>query len=79
MEIYIWERLDSVSENYHKEGGLVVVARDIDHVKELVMEYNSKFPDPVIDFGQNIKHCTVYQLSEEVRPWIFVFPDAGCC
>ncbi|WP_268753430.1 hypothetical protein [Alkalihalobacillus trypoxylicola] len=38
MKMFLFEDLDEVSPNYHCNGGLVVVARDKDHVKELIAE-----------------------------------------
>ena len=39
MKMYIFEKLDNVSDRYHSNGGLMVVAKDLDDLKEIIKEY----------------------------------------
>lgn len=74
MKIFIFERLDKVSYNYHEEGGLAVVAEDVDQVKELIeKEGNIKITE------EEWKNVITYELMDNEKPRVFVFPDAGCC
>ena len=36
MNVYIWESIEFVSDNYHDGGGLVVVAESLDAARELL-------------------------------------------
>lgn len=39
MKMFIFERLNCVSDRYHSQGGLVVIAKDREHVMELIKDY----------------------------------------
>ena len=72
MNVYIWERLEAVTGNWHSAAGVVIVASTIDAAQCLAEQQigpNFKLtqPDRVIPCGGN----------EE--PKVFIFPDAGCC
>jgi hypothetical protein len=73
MKIFIWNRLSKVSDCYHSEGGLVVVAEDLERAKALAHED----PNIVVDEEPS----AVYDLAarKKVTPRVFVFLDAGCC
>lgn len=75
MKAFIFDRVSGVSDNYHPEGGLVVIANDEDHAKQLVSER------PEIEISdENWKHpYLVLELAASVEPQIVVFPDTGCC
>lgn len=74
MEVYIWRRLDQVTDNYHREGGLVIVASSLARAKELAGENDSFDCCPVID--KDPDHILPTTESEEI---IIPFRDAGCC
>lgn len=74
MKIFVLEHVEQVSGNYHSDGGLVVVARDIEEAKKLVeREWECKPTDE--EWGQ----AMVYELKEGYETKCYVFPDAGCC
>lgn len=73
MKIFIWNRVNELTDNFHPEGGLVIVADDIERARTLVrtqalgsLEEGLKDPDYIMP----VKH------NEELY---LVFPDAGCC
>lgn len=71
MKIFIWQTIDKCTSNYHPEGGVVVVAENLERAKELALGSGAEIkedekPDAVYD---------VAQAEEKV----FIFPDAGCC
>jgi len=81
MKMYLWERLDQVSENYHCEGGLVVIAKDKKEVKKLIKAKNEAEewgPDIEIK-DEEWKDVKIFEMNENNNPEIFYFPDAGCC
>lgn len=68
MTIFVWKRLEGVTDSYHHEGGVLVVARDYARAKELVgTTVEPDFSWPVADYDAG---------AEEQK---IVFPDAGCC
>ena len=74
MFVFIWERLAHVSEYYHAEGGLAVIADSIERAKSLAADNGVVF-NPDIDTS-----VIAYELSNAtVHEKVFIFPDAGCC
>lgn len=73
MYVYIWDQLGEVTDYYHSGGGLVIVARDLQHAKELAGEYS---PNIVIDEDPDL---VVPCRDMDENPTVFVFPNAGCC
>lgn len=70
MKVFIWQRINRATGNYHPEGGVVVIARDLDKAVRLAAGKGAiidKMPDRTLDVHDN--------ASEEV----FIFQDAGCC
>ena len=70
MKVFIWQRINHATDNYHPEGGVVVIAGDLDRAVRLAADKGAiidKMPDRTLDVHDN--------ASEEV----FIFQDAGCC
>ena len=74
MNIYIWQWLDQVSNNWHRDGGLVVAAKDDARARELIAG-----EEHVEVTEEEWQEVTVYEAVEGQIEGIFVFPDAGCC
>jgi hypothetical protein len=36
--LYIWQKIDCITDRYHDEGGVAVIAKDEDEARELVEE-----------------------------------------
>ena len=71
MNIYIWERIDHCTGNYHSEGGVVVIAKNLGRAKEIAKNEGCTFtekedPDKVYPVGTQ-------------KEYIVLFPDVGCC
>jgi hypothetical protein len=71
MKVFIWETLDKVSNSWHTDGGLLVVAEDAKEAYALA----SKDPSIVIDKEPDI----ILELAGEATPQVMVFPNTGCC
>lgn len=73
MKIFIWERVDNATDNYHSGGGVMVIAENIEHAMKLAEEegvtFSSKYDSPYIE----------YELQGDNEPNVIIFPDAGCC
>jgi len=74
MKIFVFKRIDKCSDRYHEEGGLVIIAKDVEHAKELLktdksIEVTDKEWETVESFA----------LADNVEPKFWAMPDAGCC
>ena len=72
--IYVFDSVSELTDNWHSEGGLVVVAENRKHAKELIEQ----------DGGCHVAedewdYVTAYKLASKRKPCVYVFPDAGCC
>ena len=74
MKAFIWNRVEGATDNWHSEGGLFVVAPDLEEARALL---KSKVPLKCGAFGESPDH--VLDLVGEEIPRVVVFPDAGCC
>ena len=74
MKIYVFERIDKCSDNYHEEGGLVVIAKDVEHAKKLL-----KSDDSITVTDKEWGEVESFALADNVEPKFWVMPDAGCC
>lgn len=72
MKVFVWERINQATDNYHSQGGVVVFAETEERARELV----NKIDGCVIDEDE---------MPDEIRDVIdgvekvFIMPDAGCC
>lgn len=66
---------DQVSGDYHSDGGMVVVAKDLQAAKALVA---SEAPYAAIT-DEEWEGATRYDLAGDPKPTVRVFPNAGCC
>lgn len=74
MKIFLFKRIDELTEYYHSEGGLVVVANDLEDAKnQIADDTNMQITD---EEWANVK---VFELAEKYERQMFIFPDAGCC
>ena len=74
MKIFVFQRIDTCSDNYHEEGGLVVIAKDVEHAKELLKTDNA-----ISVTDEEWKNVESFALADNVEPKFWVMPDAGCC
>lgn len=75
MKVFIFQYVGKVSGNYHPEGGLVIIAKDINRVKEMIAEQD------VIELTED-DYNDVIELpleNKNTTEEIYTFPDAGCC
>lgn len=77
--------MDQLTNRYHNDGGLVVVAANMQQVLDLIAAENDKSKEDSED-GANIalteeevSKAVIYPLAEECDSAVYIFPDAGCC
>lgn len=75
MKAFVFEYLDKVSDNWHEEGGLFIVASDKGRAIELINGTNGV----VKVLEEEWKKVLVYELSGDYQEKLITFPDAGCC
>ena len=81
MKVFVWERLSCVSENYHQEGGLLIIAKDMSRAIEIVQEkVDTTSGYYKVDCDAKTKEPTlVYDTTDDAEERAMIFPDAGCC
>lgn len=72
MKLFIWEYVYDLTDNWHKEGGLAVIAKDLDSARKII---EGKAPN-CSALNEQADFTTSVEEGEEK---IFIFPDAGCC
>ena len=72
MKIFIWMRISTATDNYHSEGGVVVIAEDEPTARRMANEIRGC----EISVQQNpdvVRECSDGDAA------VFIFPDSGCC
>ena len=80
MNVYIWKRVDLLTDSFHSEGGFVVIASSLEGARALTpkREYEED-DDPEYTTPLNTEPDAIIPTVESQEPRVFVFPDAGCC
>jgi len=82
MQAFIWKSTSNVSDNYHDDGGLIVVAESLEAARALIVasshgeQYRREVP-PECGALTEAPDITLHLVSGEPR--LVVFPNAGCC
>jgi hypothetical protein len=76
MKVFIWERIQKLTDNYHSDGGLVVVAANLQRAVELAEAEEVEFSKGDYD---ELTPSNVYNTDDSAEEKVFIFPDAGCC
>ena len=72
MKVFIWENVEKCSDNYHSDGGVVVIAETEERAREIA----NLEPGCNIQNDEEVSYVVgTYSKKEKV----FIFPDAGCC
>lgn len=89
MNIYVFKDVMQLTDRYHCEGGLVIVAKDEGQVDKLIDGANKITYKETDDYTiadadialseEDWDNVTIYPTVETAEPAIYVFPDAGCC
>lgn len=69
MRAFLWENVDNVTDNYHSEGSVLVIASSLQAARKLS------------NLGDALKETPTasWELAGDPDPWCFIFPNAGCC
>jgi hypothetical protein len=78
MTVFVWDDVDDLTRSYHSGGGLVVVARDLEHARELVV-LESLREGSSLDLKELPGEPTATYRTGVAEPRVYVFPNAGCC
>lgn len=74
MKVFIFKEIEQVSDRYHSGGGLVIIAKNIEHAKQLISD--DEDIKPTDDEWLKVES---YDLADNVEPKYWTMPDAGCC
>lgn len=77
MNVYVWRRVGNLTDNWHTEGGILVVGASLDDARKSLATY----------LGSDHENCEAFTIEPDVvipagrgaQQTIVVFPDAGCC
>lgn len=72
-KIYIWRRIERATDNYHREGGVVIVAESLEKALELSKSVNS------LKIASHETPDMEMELLGDPPDSVVVFPDKGCC
>ena len=74
MKVFIWERVDKCTNNYHRAGGVVAIAETEEEARALANQEDGCSIDPKENPTVAIDCLNPYEQKKA-----YVFPDAGCC
>ena len=83
-KMYIWQRLEGLTNSYHSDGGAVAIASTEEGAQALIRDF------PVYDFFGKVTDRTwpvefpepsaVFPVEwTEGQRRVWIFPDVGCC
>lgn len=82
--IFIFREVEKLTSNYHERGGLVVIAKDLEAAINLAQRWLEptfwRDETPHIKLSEEeIAAVISFELAKPQSPWVYVFPNAGCC
>jgi hypothetical protein len=85
MKAFLWHNIDVVSNCFHSDGSVLIVAETVERARELGVLTES-------DYNFETKETTTKTIkmtidrdpdavfnANELEEKVFVFPNAGCC
>jgi hypothetical protein len=73
MKVFVWNDIQTLTQNYHSDGGLVVFAEDLERAKALAITHGVVFSDDEVP-------CDIRDVdSPDGVEAVYLFPNAGCC
>jgi hypothetical protein len=79
MHVFIWKRIEALTSNYHPEGGLVIVAKDLRRARKMAEEAAKGDRSPLVAHAADAEPDLRYAVNDTADEQLIVFPDAGCC
>lgn len=80
MKLFVWDRIKKVSDEYHEDGGLLIIAESEKRARQMAKEYVTYFYKTIIypiDLKEHEKPTLIREC--EGPEFIITFPDSGCC
>lgn len=72
VKVFVWERVEKCSDNYHSDGGVVVFAESEQRAREIANTHQG------CEIREDEKPTYVRDvLGSELA--VFIMPNAGCC
>lgn len=75
MKVFVWARIDHATDNYHREGGVVVFAATEAEARELAAQQGAHIRDT--EKPDDVRTLTT--LGRPKKPKVYIMPDTGCC
>jgi hypothetical protein len=70
MNLYVWPRIEHASDNYHHEGGVVVIAESLPEAVAMAASEGAMIRD-------DEQPAEIRDVNGPPVCWVFI--DAGCC
>lgn len=74
MKVFIWEYVEQLTNSYHSDGGLVVIADNEQDARIIAMEHGVVFKG-----DEKVKTYKLDNMHLGMENEVFIFPNAGCC
>lgn len=74
MKVFIWNRVDRCTGNWHQEGGIVVFADNIERARAIAAEYGKGYGI----IREDEEPDDIREVTEGGEA-VYYMPDAGCC
>ncbi|MCP5005232.1 MAG: hypothetical protein GY941_15050 [Planctomycetes bacterium] len=78
MRVFVWQRVKHCSDNYHREGGVVVFASTEPRARELA----NAIPGCSIEETEkpdDVRSLNFFASDESREETVYIMPDAGIC
>ena len=74
MKIFIFKEICKLTCRYHSERGLVIIANNKEHAKEILNTIDEVHMD-----DNEWLNVEVFDLKNEESPKYWIMPNSGCC
>ncbi len=86
MNLYVWNFVSNLTDNYHNGGGVGVIAETVDdaraaitaHVANPADRWSRPITTPGEWVGTEPDEIIAVHMEDDPRV-VFIHPDAGCC
>ncbi|KKM77696.1 hypothetical protein LCGC14_1367480 [marine sediment metagenome] len=73
MKVFIWEYVARMSDSYHCDGGVVVLAAALARARTLANSNNG------CQIQEHEQPSAIFTLQVDHEEKVFYMPNAGCC
>jgi hypothetical protein len=80
VNVYIWESVEDITNEYHSDGGVIASGINVDDaISNAIETAKKKYPGCDVEPGDFGRPDAVIKLWWDEGDICFIFPDKGCC